>query len=80
MPANTRWGKAGWGRTPGSFRRQAPPMFAHRHELDREFELQRDIRFASLASERSWNANWLTPPTKNVELGDESTNEDEMSA
>jgi hypothetical protein len=33
MPANTKWGRAGWGRSPASLRRQqTPPMFLHRRD------------------------------------------------
>ena len=36
---NTRWGRAGWGRTPATLRRhQAPPSFLHRHESELEAE------------------------------------------
>ena len=57
---NTRWGKAGWGRTPATLRRhQAPPSFLHRHEPELEVEIARtfgDTRFASNDSDAEFES------------------------
>jgi hypothetical protein len=37
MSGYAKWGRAaGWGRTPSSLRRQAPPSFLHRHDFEIE--------------------------------------------
>jgi hypothetical protein len=44
MPTNARWGKAGWGRTPPSLRRQKPPVFARLHDSDADIGTFGEIR------------------------------------
>lgn len=57
---NTRWGKAGWGRTPATLRRhQAPPSFLHRHESEQALEIVGtfgDTRFATRQSDAEFES------------------------
>lgn len=34
MAMNMRWGRAGWGRTPSAPRRQMPPSFVRRPDIE----------------------------------------------
>ena len=62
---NTRWGRAGWGRTPGSLRRhQTPPSFLHRHESERDIDMiatRNEVRFATRANDTDLelDAEWI---------------------
>jgi hypothetical protein len=68
---NTRWGRAGWGRTPGSLRRhQAPPSFLHRHDSERDIDMiatRNEVRFAArgidtdFELDNEWIASNLEP-------------------
>jgi hypothetical protein len=72
MPANANWGRTGWGRTPSSLRRQAPPSFMHRHEDKADIATYGEIRFLSdnidsdLASRREGEA-WVEALTERDE-------------
>jgi hypothetical protein len=60
---NTRWGRAGWGRTPGSLRRhQTPPSFLHRHDSDIDIiATQNEIRFTTrgIDAEIEFDNEWI---------------------
>ncbi len=69
MPANARWGRTGWGRTPSSPRRRMPPSFLHRQEPDTGTVTYGEIRFLARNVEED-----------EIQLSDETALQDEMSA
>ena len=70
---NTRWGRAGWGRTPATLRRhQASPSFMHRHDTDANTE-RPDIHFVSGSLDETMTLpereteTWLESPPENTD-------------
>lgn len=77
---NTRWGRAGWGRTPATLRRhQAPPSFLHRHELSNEIR-NYEVGRVPLRDESADSLEWESESSFLRRQGSTLDIDDEMNA